>query len=73
MSNPPPLPTKSCSACFGLFLPGPDLMLAASLHSVHERGERQFLIEHLDRLSPDDLLLLDRGYPCRWLAAVLTY
>ena len=56
---------------FGLFLPGPDLMLAASLHGVHERGERQFLIEHLDRLSPGDLLLLDRGYPCRWLVAVL--
>lgn len=46
-------------------------MLAASLHNVHERGERQFLFEHLDRLSPDDLLLLDRGYPCRWLIAVL--
>lgn len=58
---------------FGLFLPGPDLMLAASLHSIHERGERQFLIEHLDRLSPDDLLLLDRGYPCRWLVAVLNH
>jgi hypothetical protein len=56
---------------FGLFLPGPDLMLAASLHSVQERGERQFLFEHLDLLSPDDLLLLDRGYPCRWLVAVL--
>lgn len=56
---------------FGLFLPGPDLMLAASLHDVHERGERQFLFEHLDRLSPDDLLLLDRGYVCRWLVAVL--
>ena len=25
---------------FGLFLPGPDLMLAASLHNVHECGER---------------------------------
>lgn len=58
---------------FGLFLPGPDLMLAASLHSVHERGERQFLIEHLYRLAPDDLLLLDRGYPCRWLVAVLNH
>ena len=58
---------------FGLFLPGPDLMLATSLHSVHERGERQFLIEHLDRLSPTDLLLLDRGYPCRWLVAVLNH
>ena len=58
---------------FGLFLPGPDLMLAASLHSVHERGERQFLFEHLDRLSPDDLLLLDRGYPSRWLVAMLNH
>lgn len=58
---------------FGLFLPGPDLMLAASLHGIHERGERQFLFEHLDRLSPDDLLLLDRGYPCRWLVAVLNH
>lgn len=58
---------------FGLFLPGPDLMLAASLHNVHECGERQFLFEHLDRLSPDDLLLLDRGYPCRWLVAVLNH
>ena len=56
---------------FGLFLPGPDLMLGASLHSIHERGERQFLIEHLDRLCPDDLLLLDRGYPASWLVAVL--
>jgi hypothetical protein len=58
---------------FGLFLPGPDLMLAASLHGIDERGERQFLFEHLDRLCPDDLLLLDRGYPCRWLVAVLNY
>lgn len=55
---------------FGLFLPGAELMLAASLHSVHE-NERQMLFEHLDRLSRDDLLLLDRGYPCRWLPAVL--
>ena len=46
-------------------------MLATSLHSGHESGERQFLLEHLDRLSPDDLLLLDRGYPCCWLVAVL--
>ena len=56
---------------FGLFLPGPDLMLATSLHDVHECGERQFLFEHLDLLSPDDLLLPDRGYPCRWLVALL--
>ena len=55
---------------FGLFLPGSELMLAASLHSVHE-SERQMLFEHLFRLSSGDLLLLDRGYPCRWLVAVL--
>lgn len=56
---------------FGLFLPGPDLMMAASLHNIHERGESQFLFEHLDQLTCDDLLLLDRGYPCRWLVSVL--
>lgn len=55
---------------FGLFLPGCELMLAASLHSVHE-NERQMLFEHLDRLCSTDLLLLDRGYPSRWLVAVL--
>ena len=55
---------------FGLFLPGCELMLAASLHSIHE-NERQMLFEHLDRLSSKDLLLLDRGYPSRWLVAVL--
>ena len=46
-------------------------MLAASLHSINECGERQMLFQHLDRLSSTDLLLLDRGYPARWLVAVL--
>lgn len=55
---------------FGLFLPGAELMLSASLHSVHE-NERQMLFEQLDRLSDGDLLLLDRGYPCYWMPAVL--
>ena len=55
---------------FGLFLPGCELMLAASLHSV-QTSERQMLFEHLDRLSGSDLLLLDRGYPARWLVAAL--
>ena len=55
---------------FGLFLPGVELMLAASLYSL-QTSERQMLFEHLDRLSSSDLLLLDRGYPCRWLVAVL--
>jgi hypothetical protein len=55
---------------FGLYLPGAEMMLAASLHSVHE-SERQMLFQHLDRLGPSDLLLMDRGYPCRWLPALL--
>ena len=55
---------------FGLYLPGAEMMLAASLHSVHE-GERQMLFQHLDRLSGGDLLLMDRGYPSRWLVAAL--
>ncbi|MGJ9418721.1 transposase [Massilia sp. CMS3.1] len=29
------------------------------------------LFQHLDRLSGGDLLLMDRGYPSRWLVAVL--
>ncbi|QPI48820.1 hypothetical protein IV454_25460 [Massilia antarctica] len=28
-------------------------------------------VQHLDRLSSKDLLLLDRGYPSRWLVALL--
>jgi len=55
---------------FGLCLPKAEIMLTASLHSVHE-NERQILFEHLDCLQSDDLLLLDRGYPARWLVAVL--
>lgn len=57
---------------FGLFLPGAELMLATSLHGIDECGERQMLVQHLDRLSTDDLLLLDRGYPSRWLITLLT-
>src|SRR5450830_1722866 len=55
---------------FGLFLPGAELMLSASLYST-DVGERQMLVEQLDRLGKDDLLLLDRGYPCYWMPAVL--
>lgn len=56
---------------FGLFLPGAELMLATSLHSVGGCGERQMLFESLDRLSNTDLLLLDRGYPASWVVAAL--
>jgi len=65
-----PRAARADQIAFGLYLPGSEIMLAASLHSVHE-GERQMLFEHLDRLGPQDLLLLDRGYPSRWLVASL--
>jgi hypothetical protein len=55
---------------FGLYLPGAEMMLAASLHSIHE-SERQMLFQHIDCLSSRDVVLMDRGYPCRWLVAVL--
>ena len=31
------------------------------------------LFEHLDLLGAGDLLLMDRGYPCRWLVALLNH
>ena len=58
---------------FGLFLPGAELMLTASLHGLRECGERQMLVQHLERLSSSDLLLLDRGYPARWLVSLLNH
>jgi hypothetical protein len=30
-------------------------------------SERDLLMQHLDKVNPGDLLLLDRGYPCFWL------
>ncbi len=56
---------------FALYLPGQELTLAAELYSLAV-GERQMMFEHLDVLRPDDVLVLDRGYPARWLIAHLT-
>jgi hypothetical protein len=56
---------------FGLYLPGLEMMLSAELYNA-ATGERQMLFEHLQKLSVDDLLVLDRGYPARWLIAHLT-
>ncbi len=64
-------PASAEQIAFGLLLPGTELMLAASLHGIHD-NERQMLFEHLHRLGKTDLLLLDRGYPCRWLPAALS-
>ena len=56
---------------FGLYLPGLEMTLSAELYNASV-GERQMLFEHLHKLSADDLLVLDRGYPSRWLIAHLT-
>lgn len=59
------------AVAFALYLPGLEMTLAAKLYSP-ATGERQMLFEHLERLASGDLLILDRGYPSRWLIAYLT-
>jgi hypothetical protein len=56
---------------FGLYLPGIELFLDFRLHEPL-CDERQMFFEAIDCLRPDDLLLMDRGFPCRWLVSVLT-
>jgi hypothetical protein len=56
---------------FTLYLPGAELTLHASVHSASV-SERQMLFEALACLGPDDVLVLDRGYPATWLVAYLT-
>ena len=56
---------------FALYLPGSELTLHASVHSALV-GERNMLCEALDLLGPDDVVVLDRGYPAAWLVALLT-
>jgi hypothetical protein len=55
---------------FALFLPGAELTLHAAVYGA-EGVERQMLVEALDLLGPDDVLVLDRGYPAAWLVALL--
>ena len=55
---------------FALFLPGAELTLHASVHSGSV-AERSMLVEALDLLDPDDVLVLDRGYPAAWLVSLL--
>jgi len=54
----------------GLFLPGAELMLHGEVYSA-QLSERAMLVEALDKLSPGDVLVLDRGYPAAWLVALL--
>jgi hypothetical protein len=55
---------------FMMYLPGSEMALDLELYSP-QVSERQMLFEHLENLKRDDLLVLDRGYPARWLVAVL--
>jgi len=55
---------------FALYLPGAELTLHASVHSA-QVSERAMLMEALDALGPDDVLVLDQGYPTAWLVALL--
>jgi hypothetical protein len=42
----------------------------ASVHSA-DTSERAMLMQALACLGPDDVLLLDRGYPAAWLVSLL--
>ena len=55
---------------FALYLPGAELTLHAAVHSGCE-SERAMLANALDKLGPEDVLLLDRGYPAAWLINLL--
>lgn len=55
---------------FALYLPDSELTLHASVHSA-DTSERAMLMQALDCLGPDDVLLLDRGYPAAWLVSLL--
>lgn len=57
-------------AAFALYLPGLEMTLSFQLYSAKD-AERQMLFEHLDQLERHDLLVLDQGYPARWLIAYL--
>ena len=54
----------------GLYSTASGRMLKANLSGYHG-GERELLLPLLPALQPDDLLLLDRGFPSVWLFALL--
>lgn len=62
---------KADQRLFALYLPGAELTLHASVHGA-DGAQRQMLFEALSCLGPDDVLILDRGYPAAWLVAYLT-
>lgn len=63
-------PASADQRLFALYLPGAELTLHACVHGAAE-SERAMLVEALDKLGPNDVLLLDRGYPAAWLVSLL--
>ena len=63
-------PAEPDQRLFALYLPGAELTLHASVHGASV-AERQMLVEALELLGPDDVLVLDRGYPAAWLIGLL--
>lgn len=55
---------------FALYLPDSELTLHASVHRA-DTSEQAMLMQSLACLGPDDVLLLDRGYPAAWLVSLL--
>lgn len=64
------LPARPQQKLFSMLLAGVDVTLHACVHGVAV-DERQMLFEALEQLGPDDVLVLDRGYPSTWLVALL--
>jgi len=54
----------------GLFSTASKLMLK-SVIARYQDGERALLVQLLPHLAPDDLLVMDRGFPAVWLFAYL--
>ena len=47
------------------------LTIDAQIAPLCKYQERDLLLEHLNKVSSEDMLLLDRGYPCFWLLFLL--
>jgi len=56
--------------CVGLFAVAARQFLEMVV-GRYDQGERGLLLQALGFIRPDDVLVLDRGYPARWLFAVL--
>jgi hypothetical protein len=63
-------PAQVDQRLFAMYLPGAELTLHSEVCPARE-PERSMLPNALDKLSPSDVLLLDRGYPAAWLVNLL--